>query len=145
MEQFFTKIERDVSGVTISSPYAAENARQISRDGKIAYAELQFRDRSSADYQSAGDRIVELRDEVKVPNLRVELGNEIFSKQEFGSEGIGLILAMIILLVAFGSLLAMGLPIATALVGIGCGVAVVKLVANTVNMLPRGRRTRTAR
>src|SRR3954452_17484362 len=134
MEQLFSKFERDVSGVTISSPYAAENARQISRDGKIAYAELQFRDRSSADYQSAGDRIVELRDQVKAPGLRVELGNEIFSKQEFGSEGIGLILAMIILLVAFGSLLAMGLPIATALIGIGCGVALVKLVANGVNM-----------
>ena len=55
-------------------------------------------------------------------------------KQAFGSEAIGLILAMIILLVAFGSLLAMGLPIATALFGIGCGVAVVQLVANCINM-----------
>src|SRR3954451_1964716 len=134
MEQFFAKVEQDVSGVSIASPYTAQNARQISRDGKVAYAELQFKDRSSAAYQSAADRIIELRDQVRVQGLRVELGNQIFSKQEFGSEGVGLILAMIILLVAFGSLLAMGLPIATALVGIGCGVAVVKLVANSVNM-----------
>ena len=134
MEQLFTKIERDVDAVTVASPYAAENARQISRDGKIAYAELQFKDRESADYQDAADRIIELRDQVKVDGLRVELGNQIFSKQEFGSEAVGLILAMIILLVAFGSLLAMGLPIATALVGIGCGVAIVRLVANGVNM-----------
>jgi RND superfamily putative drug exporter len=134
MERFFGEITNDVSGVTIASPYAPANARQISRDGKIAYAELQFRDRSSADYQTAADRIIELRDQVKVQGLRVELGNQIFSKQEFGSEGIGLILAMIILLIAFGSLLAAGLPIATALVGIGCGVAIVKLVANGLNM-----------
>jgi putative drug exporter of the RND superfamily len=134
MEQFFTKIERDVDAVSIASPYAAENARQVSRDGKIAYAELQFKDRESAGYQDAADRIIELRDQVKVDGLRVELGNQIFSKQEFGSEAVGLILAMIILLVAFGSLLAMGLPIATALVGIGCGVAIVRLVANGVNM-----------
>jgi RND superfamily putative drug exporter len=134
MERFFSAVEHEVSGVTVASPYAPENARQISRDGTIAYAELQFRDRSSAAYQSAADHIIDLRDQVKVDGLRIELGNQIFSKQSFGSEGIGLILAMIILLVAFGSLLAMGLPIATALVGIGCGVAVVKLVANGVNM-----------
>ena len=54
MEQLFTKIEHDVSAVTIASPYAAENARQISRDGTIAYAELQFQDRSSAAYQDRG-------------------------------------------------------------------------------------------
>ena len=134
MEQFFANIERDVAAVTIASPYAPENARQISRDGSIAYAELQFKDRESAAYQDAADKIIELRDQVKVDGLRIELGNQIFSKQEFGSEGIGLILAMIILLVAFGSLLAAGLPIATALVGIGCGVAIVQLVANGLNM-----------
>ena len=134
MEQFFTKIEQDVDNVSIASPYDAENARQVSRDGTIAYAELQFKDRESADYQDAADRIIELRDEVKVDGLRVELGNQIFSKQEFGSEAVGLLLAMIILLVAFGSLLAAGLPIATALVGIGCGVAIVQLVANGLNM-----------
>ena len=134
MEQFFATIERDVDAVPIASPYDAENARQISRDGTIAYAELQFDDRESADYQDAADRIIELRDQMKVDGLRVELGNQIFSKQEFGSEAVGLVLAMIILLVAFGSLLAMGLPIATALVGIGCGVAIVQLVANGINM-----------
>jgi RND superfamily putative drug exporter len=134
MEKLFGEITHDVSDVTIASPYAPANARQISRDGTVAYAELQFRDRSSADYQTAADKIIELRDQVKVQGLRVELGNQIFSKQEFGSEGIGLILAMIILLIAFGSLLAAGLPIATALVGIGCGVAIVKLVANGLNM-----------
>ena len=41
---------------------------------------------------------------------------------------------MIILLVAFGSVLAAGLPIATALFGIGCGIAIVELVANVMNM-----------
>src|SRR6476659_9909876 len=51
MEQLFADIERDVDNVTIASPYAAENARQISRDGTIAYAELQFKDRESAAYQ----------------------------------------------------------------------------------------------
>ncbi len=132
MERLFRDVEQQVDGTQIASPYA--NDRQISRDGTIAYAELNFRDRNSASYQHAADRVRTLRDGVHVDGLRVELGNHLFKQEEFGSEAVGLVLAMIILLIAFGSLLAMGLPIVTALVGIGCGVAIVKLVANVLNM-----------
>ena len=57
--------------------------------------------------------------------LRVELGGNMFqSKPAFGAaELIGIIAAIIILLVVFGSVLAMGLPIMTALAGIGIGLA----------------------
>jgi len=132
MEQLFTNVGREVPGTQVGSPY--DSPRQISRDGTIAYAELNFKDRNTAAYQHAADQIRGLRDEVKVPGLQIELGSQIFHEAAFGSEAIGLILAMIILLVAFGSLLAAGLPIATALVGIGCGVALVELVANFFNM-----------
>ncbi len=132
MDDLFRRVESQVSGTQIVSPY--DNEQQISRTGTIAYAELNFRDRNTASYQAAADEIRGLRDDVQVPGLTVELGNSIFKQEEFGSEAVGLILAMIILLLAFGSLLAMGLPIATALVGIGTGIALVKLVANVFNM-----------
>src|SRR5690606_13618263 len=116
-----------------------EGARQIASDGplagKVAYAELNFADRESSDYEDDATAIEELLDEIDVPNLRVELGGDIFDEEAFGSsEAIGLLLALIILLVALGSLLAAGLPIVTALFGIGCGVAIVQLVANVMNM-----------
>jgi RND superfamily putative drug exporter len=67
--------------------------------------------------------------------VRVELGGDIFAAQTFnGQEGIGVLAAIIILLVAFGSVLAMGLPILTALFGLGCGIAVVELAANVIVM-----------
>lgn len=132
MRGLFDRLEAEVSGTEIISPY--DNERQISRNGTIAYAELNFRDRNTASYQAAAGDIRALRDDVKVPGLEIELGSAIFKQDEFGSEAVGLILAMIILLVAFGSVLAMGLPIATALIGIGCGVGTVKLVANVFNM-----------
>ena len=50
------------------------------------------------------------------------------------SELIGILAAIIILLIAFGSLLAMGLPIMTALFGIGIGLAVVKLLARVLDV-----------
>ena len=54
--------------------------------------------------------------------------------QEFGGLGpaelIGILAAIVILLVAFGSLLAMGLPILVALFGIGIGLGLVELLSS---------------
>src|SRR5690606_6973783 len=65
----------------------------------------------------------------------LELGGDRFAEEvEGGSEGIGFLAAIVILLVAFGSLLAMGLPLLTAVFGIGAGIGVVTLLANVVTM-----------
>ena len=59
----------------------------------------------------------------------------MFSKFEMPeSEALGLLAAVIILLIAFGSVLAMGLPIVTALFGLGTGVALTVLVSNVQSM-----------
>ncbi len=135
MTSFFTAIERDVNGVSIVSPYSRDGARQIAANGKIAYAEVNFTNRSSSEYADAAKVVLARKDAIDIPGLTVEMGGNIFATQAFGSsEGIGLILALIILLVAFGSVLAAGLPMATALFGIGCGIAIVELVANVMNM-----------
>ncbi len=135
MQDFFADIEQSVEGVTIVSPYTEAGARQIAQDGTIAYAEINFTDRPSSEYPDAATEILDLQDQIDVSGLTVEMGGDIFAAEAFGSsEGIGLLLAVIILLVAFGSVLAAGLPIATALFGIGCGIAIVQLVANVMNM-----------
>ena len=115
--------------VEIVSPYEQGNEYQVSEDGTIAYAELNFSDRSYEEYTDDADLIKELRAEVDVEGLRIELGGDMFADSPaFSSEFVGLAAAIIILLIAFGSLLAMGLPIVTALFGIGCGIALVGLV-----------------
>jgi RND superfamily putative drug exporter len=135
LEGLFARITDEIDGVQVVGPYSDETARQIAPGGDIAYAEMNFTDRKSAEYADDADRIRELRDEVSVPGLRIELGGDIFAEEAGSpSEAIGVLLAIIILLVAFGSLLAMGLPIATALVGIGCGAAIVMLLANFLDM-----------
>lgn len=135
IESLFERIEADVSDVSVQSPYSEVGASQIAPDGKVAYAELNFGDRKSAQYADDAEAVKSLRDEVAVPGLRIELGGEIFVGQEGSpSEVIGVLLAIVILLVAFGSLLAAGLPIATALVGIGTGASIVMLLANVLDM-----------
>ena len=70
--------------------------------------------------------------------LQVEAGGDLFfafDEAETGaSEMIGLLVAMIVLLVAFGSLIAMGLPIGMALFGLALGVSSMSLIAHLIEV-----------
>jgi RND superfamily putative drug exporter len=134
MQELFDRVA-DVPGVTtVVSPYATEGAQQVARAGDIAYATVQF-DRPAAEITDATlDEVRTLVDRAGRDGLRVELGGQMF--QEHGSVGpaelIGILAAIVILLVAFGSLLAMGLPILVALFGVGIGLAFVQLVSHLI-------------
>jgi RND superfamily putative drug exporter len=137
MEGLFQEVEDKIPDVEVASPYDdTEGGRQVSRNGKIAYAQLNFADRSGEEFTDAGKEIKQFAKDIDVPGLRVEFGGDVFADPEVGgaSEAIGLLAAMVILLIAFGSLLAMGLPIGTALFGIGTGVAIVLSVRTVVDM-----------
>ncbi len=136
LERLFARIEAKVPNVNVVSPYSPEGATQVSKDGRIAYAQLNFADRSAESFNELGRQIKAWGADIRVPGLAVEYGGNMFAKPGLNgtSEAIGLAAAMIILLVAFGSVLAMGLPIGTALFGIGTGIAVVLITRNAINM-----------
>ena len=116
--------------LSVVTPYEPGGAGFFAKDGKIAYAEIQF-DVQANDVPVA--LASHMRDVVKKANtssLQVELGGSMFTDQtQPASEAIGILAAVFILLLAFGSVLAMGLPIMTALFGIGIGLAIVTLLA----------------
>ena len=126
MQKLFSDIESKVPNTKIASPYDASNSYQISKDGKVAYAEVNFAKRPDKEYKPAADTIKDLRKGVTEQGLQVELGGDLFADQaDPSSEAIGLLAAVVILLIAFGSVLAMGLPIGTALFGILTGTALI--------------------
>ena len=133
MERLFTRVENTVPRVEVVSPYSAP--RQISEDGRIAYAEVNFADRPDAEFFDAADEIKAEAQDVQIDGVQIELGGELFADFEMpASEAIGILLAIVVLLFAFGSVLAAGLPILTALFGIGTGIALVQLTANGLTM-----------
>jgi RND superfamily putative drug exporter len=135
MEQLFADIEREVPHTGVVSPYSPEGARQVAQGGQVAYAEVNFADRTIERYVAAADEIEELARSVRAPGVDVAFGGDMFAEEgDSGSEAFGLLAAVVILLIAFGSVLAMGLPIMTALFGIGCGVAIVMILRNVVDM-----------
>jgi RND superfamily putative drug exporter len=137
MEGLLDKIQSDIANVNVVSPYSQEGARQIGpNDPNIAYAEVNFADRSNEAFTADGQKIKELGDQVDVPGLEIDYGGDMFATSPLNgvTEAIGLLAAMIILLLAFGSVIAMGLPIGTALFGIGTGIAIVLSLRSILDM-----------
>jgi RND superfamily putative drug exporter len=136
MEKFFAEIEAKIPNVNVTSPYSPEGAGQVSKNGRIAFAQVNLSDRSAEALTSDGKTIKALGEQVNVPGLTIEYGGNMFATNPLNglSEAVGLGAAIIILLIAFGSLLAMGLPIGTALFGIGTGTAIVLILRNLVDM-----------
>jgi RND superfamily putative drug exporter len=119
-----------VTGVT--DPYATPG--QLSADGHIGYATVQFGVPSQS---IPGGEVTALMRDATVASghgVTFSLGGDVVDQAEtpYGgsSNGIGVGAAAIVLLIAFGSLLAMGLPIATALMGIGSGLALIALLGH---------------
>lgn len=134
MDRIFTKIQQVPEVLAVISPYSPTGATQISKDGQIAYAQVQFKQPAE---QVSPDTINQIRDIVannQVAGVEIDLGGDLFQSQMApgDSELYGIIAAVIILLISFGSVLAMGLPITMALFGIGIGIAFVKLLSHFV-------------
>ena len=134
MEDLFARVD-DLDDVDVTSPYSPEGANQVSETEPIAFAELQVADLEYQDAIDLGTEIEDLGNEVDVEGLTIEYGGDMFAEFEMpASEALGLLAAVIILLIAFGSVVAMGLPIVTALFGLGTGVALTVIISNVQSM-----------
>jgi RND superfamily putative drug exporter len=121
--------------VEVDSPFAPGGQRQISQDGTTAYADVDLdklgNEITVADAKLLIDRIRKADGD----GLQVETGGQVATMAQsgqIGSEGIGFLAAAVILLVTFGSAVAMGLPLLTAVFGIGIASALAELLRHVV-------------
>ncbi|WP_155058224.1 MMPL family transporter [Streptomyces blattellae] len=126
----------EVAGIT--SPYSEQGAQQISEDGSVAYASVNFT-KQTFDLDTANlKEFVETAEEARGDGLKVELGGDPVSQAEESeaptAELVGIAAAAIVLFVAFGSLFAMLLPIATAVAGVGVGLMTVTLLTHVTSI-----------
>ncbi len=120
----------------VVSPFSPQGATQIARNGHIAYLRVQFDEQAGNLPTPAIKKVVSTAESFGTPAYRVAVGGqaiELVSGNAPGSsEGFGIFAAIIIMLLAFGSVVAMGLPIITALFGIAIGFAVLDLLSHVV-------------
>ena len=106
----------------------------MSQQGNIGFAVVQFDNTSDHLPSAAVKRVIHVAQGFSRPGFEVSLGgnpiSSVIGATPGSSTGIGVVAAMIIMLIAFGSVVAMGLPIITALVGVGIGFGIVALISH---------------
>ncbi len=136
MQSLFDRVAAIDEVTRVVSPYTEEGAQQISpagpNGGEIAFAKVELPEQ--IDFARAGEIGKQIRDEApKIPGLEVETGGVIFAGfEEPSSEILGVAFAVVILILAFGSVLAMGLPLSVALAGIGIGTMSITLISKVL-------------
>ncbi|MBC9727280.1 MMPL family transporter [Streptomyces sp. TRM68367] len=124
---------RDLPAVAeVRSPYA--DASAVSEDGTIGYATVTLDDKAENVPKADVTRIIDTAQAAAGDGLRVELGGDAVrgaEEEEVGSaEGAGMLAALVILVLLFGSLVAAALPLLTALFAVGAAIGLIALASH---------------
>ncbi len=136
-EKIFAGVARSPHVVGVTSPFTDAGAGQVSQDGTTAYAVVALDQKESEFTIAQAKTLVEPVLAAGDRTLQVEVGGRVAALSQtasVASEGIGFLAAAIILLITFGSAVAMGLPLLTALLGLGIATAVGELVMRVVDV-----------
>jgi RND superfamily putative drug exporter len=132
------EVERLPHVTGVVSPFTPRGAHQISPDGTVGFATVTFDQRANVLPTSATERVIATAKAAGTSGLQVALGGQAIEQARKPSLGaataVGLLAAMIVLLITFGSFVAMGLPIITALLGLGTGIALAGLASHVISM-----------
>ena len=121
----------------VVSPYTGPHS--ISSDGHIAYATVLFDERSFALPKGSIDAVINTAEGARTSSLQIQLGGSPIEQVEppttGPSTGVGILAAMIILLVTFGTLVAAGLPLIVALLALGTAIGVIAVLTHVVDVV----------
>ncbi|MEE1760134.1 MMPL family transporter [Streptomyces sp. SP18BB07] len=129
----------DLPGVAaVTDPYDGADGGRISEDGRTAYATVTF-DQPAEDVDKAqAEAVVDTAKAAEGDGLQVELGGTSIGLTETSgghlAEIVGVLVAAVVLFLAFGSLAASLLPIATALVSVGTAYAGITLLGHAMTV-----------
>ena len=126
----------DVAGIV--SPYASAGAVQVSANRMTAFATVNYDRPANQLPSNAGKPLLADIKAVHAPGLEIAAGGQVVEQAEGFSAGpataVGVLAALIILLITFGSLAAAGMPLVTAGLGLITGVALIELATRVTNM-----------
>ncbi|HEY0360892.1 MAG TPA: MMPL family transporter, partial [Solirubrobacteraceae bacterium] len=121
----------------VVSPYSV-GSRTIAPDGTIGFATVTFDKRANELPKAAVQQVIASAQSARSPALQVELGGQAIEQAQQTSIGfatvVGIAAAMVILLISFGSFVAMGLPIVTAALGLAAGIGLIGLGSQIIDM-----------
>ncbi|WP_203186771.1 MMPL family transporter [Streptomyces pratensis] len=118
---------------SVADPYAA-NA--VSEDGSTAYISVSYKVSSMELTDGTREALEEAGEAAQSGGMTVEIGGDALQVMPHTgvTEVIGVAVAAVVLVITFGSLIAAGLPLLTALIGVGIGVSVITALANVLDL-----------
>ncbi|MBD9733018.1 MMPL family transporter [Streptomyces sp. H28] len=117
----------------VTDPYQGGG---VSQDGSVAYASVSYKVSGMELEESSREALETAAEDARDAGLTVEIGGDALQAvpETGAAEIIGIGVAAVVLVITFGSLLAAGLPLLTALIGVGIGVSAITALAVTLDL-----------
>src|SRR5690606_2018315 len=117
----------------VTDPYQGGG---VSQDGSVAYASVSYKVSGMELEESSREALQTAAEDARAAGLTVEIGGDALQAvpETGAAEIIGIGVAAVVLVITFGSLLAAGLPLLTALIGVGIGVSAITALAVTLDL-----------
>ncbi|MEV5848410.1 MMPL family transporter [Streptomyces sp. NPDC051985] len=119
--------------VSVTDPYLTKT---VSQDGTVAYAQVKYKIPGIELDDSTRDALEATADKARDSGLTVEVGGDALQTvpHASASEVIGIAIAAVVLIITLGSLIAAGLSLLTAIIGVGIGVASITALAHALDL-----------
>jgi RND superfamily putative drug exporter len=117
----------------VSDPYVTKT---FSENGTIAYSSVSYKVGPGELADASKDGLEQAAQDARDAGLTVDVGGDALSAEPEGgaTEAIGIVVAAVVLVITFGSLLAAGLPLLTAIIGVGIGVGTITALASALDL-----------
>ncbi|MER7350041.1 MMPL family transporter [Streptomyces aurantiacus] len=114
----------------------APHVKAVSEDGTTAYASVTYKVTSMELTDDSRDALEKTTDDARGDGMTVEVGGDALQAMPHtgATEIIGIAVAAVVLVITFGSLVAAGLPLLTALIGVGIGVSSITALASALDL-----------
>ncbi|MFJ9640008.1 MMPL family transporter [Streptomyces sp. NPDC101178] len=117
----------------VADPFEAQ---AVSEDGSTAYISVSYKVNSMELTDETRDALEGAGKDAQSSGMKVEIGGDALQVMPHTgtAEIIGVAIAAVVLVITFGSLIAAGLPLVTALVGVGIGVSTITALASVMDL-----------
>ncbi|MFF1380480.1 MMPL family transporter [Streptomyces sp. NPDC058308] len=134
VEKLVAAIGKGPQVSSVDDPYKAQT---VSKDGSTAYASVTYKVAATELTDKARDALTDATDTTRDAGFTVETGGDaVMAEQEMGSsaELIGIAISAVVLILTFGSLIAAGMPLLTALIGVGIGISSIAALGSVLDL-----------
>ncbi len=138
IRQLIRQVEEDIrKDEAVASVITLFDAHTVSPDKRIGYSTVTYKAAAEEVARASVDHVKASIEAAREQGLQTELGGTV-TLTEIGvgglSEGVGIVIAFVILMITFGSFLAAGIPILTAVTGLGIGIMLILIGSHYWNI-----------